>query len=172
MKEIHRTRLLAGASAAFLLGIVGCVGPAPSPAPRAARTSLSTPARLRPRPGAVVRRGRGPERQEVGVPVVLTEESFHEHVARGVWLVDFWAEWCPPCRTQGPIVDGIARRFAGRASVGRVDVVTQQGVAANFAVTAIPTLIILRNGTEARRMTGLQSEETLARALEAALRGQ
>ena len=101
--------------------------------------------------------------------VVLTDETFDEMTSEGVVLVDFWATWCPPCRTQGPIVDAIAEEYDGDVVVCKLDVDDNPQTAKVFKVRSIPTLIIFRDGEVAQRFTGLQSEAQLGAALDAAL---
>jgi len=83
-------------------------------------------------------------------------------------LIDFWAPWCGPCRTQGPILDELSGRIGDRAIVAKVNVDEEPALAAPFGVQAIPTLVILKGGQVVQRFTGVQSADTLARALEAA----
>ncbi len=101
----------------------------------------------------------------------LTDASFGEVASQGVTLVDFWSERCPPCRVQGPIVDKVAERFADRAKVGKLDVDSNPKVATELGLMYIPTIIVLKDGEEVKRFTGLQQEEVLASALEEALAG-
>ncbi len=100
----------------------------------------------------------------------ITDANFAVTTPSGVVLVDFWASWCPPCRTQGPIVDKLAGRFAGRAVIGKLNVDQNKATAMKFNVRSIPTLIIFVNGEVHQRMTGLKQEAQLAAALEDALR--
>jgi thioredoxin 1 len=95
--------------------------------------------------------------------------GFDAEIAAGVCLVDFWAEWCGPCRAQGPVVEKLAQRYQGKASVGKLNVDRNQATAKRFGVSGIPTLILFKDGKEAKRFVGLQSEAALAAALDAAL---
>ena len=104
--------------------------------------------------------------------VEVTDANFAELTGKGVALVDFWAERCPPCRMQGPIVDRLAGQFAGRATIGKLDVDSNRRVPTEFGLMYIPTLIVFRDGREVKRFVGLQSEAALASALEEAVRGE
>lgn len=104
--------------------------------------------------------------------VELTDANFATEVeqAKGVCLVDFWAEWCPPCRMVAPIVEEIAGEYAGKAKVGKVDTDANRDTAAKFGITAIPTLIVFKDGEVAKRFTGVTSRDDLKAALDEALK--
>jgi thioredoxin 1 len=101
--------------------------------------------------------------------VEVTDANFAELTGKGVALVDFWAERCPPCRMQGPIVDRLLGQFAGRATIGKLDVDSNRRVPTEFGLMYIPTLIVFRDGKELKRFTGLTQEATLVSDLEKAL---
>lgn len=91
---------------------------------------------------------------------VITEQNFEEEVLKSdkPVLVDFWATWCGPCRRQAPIVEELAEE--GYA-VGKVDVDQEMGLAQEYKVMSIPTLIIFKGGKEVKRLVGLTSKEAL-----------
>ncbi len=99
----------------------------------------------------------------------LTDADFDAKTAAGVALVDFWAEWCPPCRMQGPIVEKMVEAYAGKALVAKLDVDSNKETAARFGVQSIPTILVLKGGKETERLVGLQSKEKLRAALDKAL---
>lgn len=84
-------------------------------------------------------------------------------------LVDFWAEWCAPCRALGPTIDELASDFDGRASVTKVDIDAVPELAKRFGVASIPTVIVFKNGEIAERVTGLAQKEQLADLLESSI---
>lgn len=96
---------------------------------------------------------------------ILTSDNFAAEVlgASGPVLVDFWAQWCGPCRMQSPAVEQLAEEGY---QVGKVNVDEQPALAAEYRVMNIPTLIIFRDGKEADRMVGVQSKAELAKRLE------
>lgn len=95
-----------------------------------------------------------------------TVQNFEAEVlkAEGPVLVDFWAEWCMPCKMQGPAIDKLA---AEGYQVGKVNVDEEGALAAAYGVMSIPTLIIFKDGKEADRMVGLQSKDALANKIKA-----
>ena len=98
----------------------------------------------------------------------LTGANFSATVASGVTLVDFWAEWCGPCRMMGPVLDKLAAQYAGKVTVGKINVDNEGDLAQQFGVSSIPTLIILKDGVESKRYVGVTPEAELTRALDAA----
>ncbi len=102
--------------------------------------------------------------------VTLTDADFEQTVGgRKAVLVDFWAEWCGPCRRVGPIVDELARDYDGRLTVGKVNIDEHQAAANKFGVQSIPTLMIFKDGQLAERIVGAVPKETLVEAIERVL---
>ena len=98
--------------------------------------------------------------------VHLTSKSFPAFMAQSKpVVVDFWAPWCGPCRAQGPVLERFKARAGDRALVGKVNVDEERALAAQFEVRAIPTLIVLKDGKIAERFVGVQTEETLLKAV-------
>jgi thioredoxin 1 len=84
-------------------------------------------------------------------------------------LVDFWAEWCMPCRMLSPTIDQIADDFAGKAKVGKVDTDANRNIALRYNISAIPTVILFKGGEVHKKFVGLTSKDELARAMEEAV---
>ncbi len=97
---------------------------------------------------------------------IVSQKDFKSIVAKGVSLVNFETPWCAPCRAQDPILIRLAKRFAGKATVARMDMEGNRKTALNLGIQSIPTLIFFKNRREIQRFVGLQSEKALAEALE------
>src|SRR3954463_14262782 len=80
-------------------------------------------------------------------------------------LVDFWAEWCGPCRMVGPVVDEISSDFAGRIKVAKLDVDAEPGLAGRFGVLSIPTIVLFKDGEVVEQSIGAKPKDRLVRAL-------
>jgi thioredoxin 1 len=81
-------------------------------------------------------------------------------------VVDFWAEWCQPCRMLAPTIDDLAKRYDGRAKVGKVDTDANREIAFKYGISAIPTVIIFKDGEVQKKFVGLTSKDQLSRALD------
>jgi thioredoxin 1 len=95
----------------------------------------------------------------------LTDESFARETASGDTLVDFWADWCGPCRMLAPVIEELAGEYEGRVKVGKVDTDACGELAESFGVTSIPTVILFRDGAEVRRFVGVRPKGEYAAAL-------
>lgn len=99
---------------------------------------------------------------------VVTDQNFDTEVGGSdkPYLVDFWAEWCGPCRMQGPIVEDVAKTMAGKAKVGKFNVDENPNIAMKFGIMSIPTIIIFKSGKPVKQFVGVQSKETLVSELQ------
>ena len=96
----------------------------------------------------------------------FTDNNFDEETSKGLVLVDFWAEWCGPCRRLAPTVDALASEFDGRATVAKLNVDENPNIPGRYAVRGIPTLLLFKEGELAETIVGLRSKEDIARLLE------
>ncbi len=84
-------------------------------------------------------------------------------------LVDFWAEWCSPCRALGPAIDELANDYQGKAKIGKVNIDNSREVALKFGIQSIPTILVIKNGQVHKKMVGLVSKSVLAGAIDSAM---
>jgi len=96
----------------------------------------------------------------------LTDSNFEQEIKAGVTLVDFWAEWCGPCRRIGPIVEELAGELDGRATVAKLNVDENPSVPGRFMIRGIPTLLVFKNGQLADTLVGLAPKEDIKRMVE------
>ena len=98
----------------------------------------------------------------------ITDSSFEQDVLKSTKpvLVDFWAEWCAPCRMIGPIIDQIASEFASSATVVKLNVDDNTASAQRFGIKGIPTLILFSEGKEVERVVGATSKDAITRIIE------
>ena len=84
-------------------------------------------------------------------------------------LVDFWAEWCGPCRTIGPIVDELANDYLGKVKVGKLNVDTDNQIAAQYGVRSIPALLIFKDGSVVKQIIGAVPKEKITEDLDSVI---
>lgn len=101
-----------------------------------------------------------------GEVIELTDAAFAQRIASGVVLVDFYGTYCPPCKLLDPVVDELARRYDGKAVMARINIDDHSEAAVDNTVEDIPTIILFKDGAEARRLFGAQKLETLAAELD------
>jgi thioredoxin 1 len=101
----------------------------------------------------------------------LTDQNFDELVLKSdkPVLVDFWAEWCGPCRMVGPFVDEIAKEYEGKAIVGKVNVDNNPGISMQFGIRNIPALLFFKGGQVVDKQVGAAPKSVLAGKLDAQL---
>ncbi|NLT13558.1 MAG: thioredoxin [Clostridiales bacterium] len=96
----------------------------------------------------------------------LTKNDFENTISSGTTLVDFWAGWCMPCKMLAPVIGEIAEEYADRVKTAKVDVDAEGGLAMEYGVMSIPTVILFRNGREEKRFVGVQPKDVYLQALE------
>ncbi len=103
--------------------------------------------------------------------ITITDANFDEIVLKSdkPVLIDFWAEWCGPCRMVGPIVEEIAKEFDGKAIVGKVDVDSNPNISMNYGIRNIPTLLFFKGGQIVDKQVGAVPKSVLANKLTAQL---
>ncbi len=101
--------------------------------------------------------------------IEITDANFEEVVLKSnkPVLVDFWAEWCGPCRMIGPIVEEMSSEYEGKAIIGKVNVDLNPGVSAQFGVRNIPTILFIKNGEVADKSVGAVPKAQLVAKLDA-----
>jgi thioredoxin 1 len=107
-------------------------------------------------------------------PQAVTEQTFEGEVLKAELpvLVDFWAEWCGPCRMVAPIVEELAGEYAGRLKVTKVDVDDNQNIAMRYNIMSIPTLGVFKGGQMIERIVGYMPKQELKRRVDGALQAQ
>ncbi len=103
--------------------------------------------------------------------IEITDANFEEMVMKSdkPVLVDFWAEWCGPCRMVGPVVEEISKDYEGKAIVGKVDVDSNPQISAKFGIRNIPTILFIKNGQVVDKQVGAVPKSVLAGKLDAQL---
>lgn len=98
----------------------------------------------------------------------ITESNFQNDVlgSEQPVLVDFWANWCGPCRAMGPTVDALAEELSGQVHVGKLDVDESKSLARKYEIRSIPTLVLFAGGTEVGRLVGSQTKGSLKKFVE------
>lgn len=99
----------------------------------------------------------------------FTDQNFDEEVLKSTQpvLVDFWAEWCMPCKMLAPTIEKIAGEYAGKVKVGKVDTDANREISIKYKISAIPTVILFKNGQPAKTFVGLRQEKDFKEALDA-----
>jgi thioredoxin 1 len=98
--------------------------------------------------------------------LTLTDQNFSNKVKSGIVLVDFWAEWCMPCKMMIPTLNELAEEVDGKVSIAKLNVDEQKKTASGFNVRSIPTMVLFKNGKEIHRFVGVKTKDYLLRELD------
>jgi thioredoxin 1 len=101
--------------------------------------------------------------------IYLDDSNFDKTVSKGVTLVDFYADWCGPCRMIAPIIEELSNELHGKATIAKLDIEKAQTTTAQFQVTSIPTVILFKDGKEVQRIVGLRDKNALKNLISNAL---
>ncbi len=99
----------------------------------------------------------------------FSDKEFNTAISHGVTLVDFYANWCGPCRTLAPVLEKVAQEVIGKAVVAKIDIDNEQKTAAQFQITSVPTMILFKNGKEVGRLIGLRTADDVKKFIQSAL---
>ncbi len=103
--------------------------------------------------------------------LTFTDQNFKDEVlgSETPVLVDFWAEWCAPCRIVSPIIEELANEYGGKLKVGKLDVDSNSQAAQDYGVMSIPSIIFFKNGNPIKTMIGAQSKDNYKREIDSIL---
>ncbi len=91
----------------------------------------------------------------------LSDDNFTEETKSGYVLVDFFAEWCGPCRMMNPVLEELSQEMHGKVTIAKLDIDNEQKTAVQFQVTSVPTLILFKQGEEKSRLIGLRDADAI-----------
>ena len=106
----------------------------------------------------------------MGKTLEITDSNFNDVISKNkTVLVDFWAEWCGPCRMIGPVIEELANEYEGKAIIGKLDVDSNQKSSVKYGVRSIPTILTFKDGEIVDRQVGAVPKETLTNVIDSQL---
>jgi thioredoxin 1 len=106
----------------------------------------------------------------MGKTLEITDSNFNDVISKNkTVLVDFWAEWCGPCRVIGPVIEELANEYEGKAIIGKLDVDSNQESSVKYGVRSIPTILTFKDGEIVDRQVGAVPKETLTNVIDSQL---
>ncbi len=106
----------------------------------------------------------------MGKTLEITDSNFNDVISKNkTVLVDFWAEWCGPCRMIGPVIEELANEYEGKAIIGKLDVDSNQESSVKYGVRSIPTILTFKNGEIIDRQVGAVPKKTLTNVIDSQL---
>jgi thioredoxin 1 len=101
----------------------------------------------------------------------FTDSNFQTEVLNSdkLTVVDFWAEWCGPCRAIGPVIDELSKEYAGKVNVGKINVDENPQVSMNYGITSIPAILFIKNGQVVDKLVGAQPKGNFVKKIESHL---
>ena len=91
----------------------------------------------------------------------ISGDKFKEEISKGLTLIDFFADWCGPCRMLAPVLEKVAAELEGQATIAKLDIDKYQEIASEYQITSVPTIILFKDGKEAGRIVGLRDAAQL-----------
>jgi len=98
----------------------------------------------------------------------LTTTTFQETISDGIALIDFWAEWCAPCKMMTPVIEELALDYEGKATIAKINIDEEGDLATKYGVNSIPTLLVFKDGEVAKKFVGVTKKDELEKALKEA----
>lgn len=98
--------------------------------------------------------------------VTLTDKNFQEGISEGLVFVDFWAEWCGPCRMLSPVLEELAEELDGKVTIAKLNIEENRDTASEFGIMSIPTMILFEDGKPVEKVMGFQPKAALKQYLE------